>query len=147
MCFLQLFLKMNSKVSIFCAVPYFAVIVDQTIEVTSEFHSTCMIERFIANNFYQNWLTEEFVQLKNVPLSKYQNMPLYDEQLCLRFQIDDLYYIENLYFKFIPGWFITHHANVIYQKKAFVTMFMRNGMSEVKVYLVINHNGHLISIY
>ena len=59
-----------------------------------------MIERFIANNYYQNWLKIEFVQLNKVNLTIYQNMPLYDEQLCMRFEHNDHYYLENLYFKF-----------------------------------------------
>ena len=36
---------------------------------------------------------------------------------------------------------------IICQSKAFVTLFMRNGMSQSNIYLIIDHNGHLISIY
>ena len=89
---------MNSQISIFSAIHGLAIIVDQTIDVTREIHSTQMIERFIANNYYQNWLTLEFVQLNKVNLEEYQNMPLYDEQLCLRFEHNNNYYVENLYF-------------------------------------------------
>ena len=88
---------MNSQISIFSAIYGLAIIVDQTIDVTREIHSTQMIERFIANNYYQNWLTLEFVQLNKVNLTEYQNMPLYDEQLCLRFEHNNNNYVEHLY--------------------------------------------------
>ena len=138
---------MNSQISIFSAIYGLAIIVDQTIDVTREIHSAQMIERFIANNYYQNWLTLEFVQLNKVNLTEYQNMPLNDEQLCLRFEHNNNYYVENLYFKFFSGWFIERHTYAIYQNKAFVTIMMRNGIAQAKVYLIIEHNGHLISIY
>ena len=52
-------------------------------------------------------------------------------------------YVENLYFKFLPGWFIVNMEN-IFQNKA---LLMRNEMASSKIYLIIDHNGHLISIY
>jgi hypothetical protein len=137
---------MNSTCSIFSSIPGLAVLVDQTIETTSEFYSKRMIERFIANNYFQNWFTVEFVQANNVNLEEYQHMPLYNEQLCLRFHLDG-FYVENLYFKFLPGWFIANMEKIICQSKAFVTLFMRNGMLQSNIYLIIDHNGHLISIY
>ena len=101
-----------------------AIIVVQTIDVTREIHSTHMIKRFIAKNFYQNWLTLEFVQLNKVNLTEYQNMPLYDEQLCMRFEHNNNNYVENVYFKFFSGWFIERHTNVIFKNKAVVTIMM-----------------------
>ena len=106
-----------------------------------------MIERFIANNYYQNWLTLEFVQLNKANLTEYQNLPLYDEQLCMRFEHNNNYFVENVYFKFFSGSFIERHTNLIYQNKAFVTIMMRNGIAQANMYLIIEHNGHFIAIY
>ena len=74
-------------------------------------------------------------------------MPLYDEQLCMRFEHNNNNYVENVYFKFFSGWFIERHTNVIYQNKTFLTRMMRNGIAQAKVYLIIEHNGHLKAIY
>lgn len=137
---------MNSICTIFSSIPGLAVLVDQTIETTPEYRSKRMLERYIANNYFQNWFTMEFVEANHVNLEVYQSMPLYDEQLCLRFQMNG-YYVETLYFRFLPGWFIANMERIICQSKAFVTLFMRNGMSQTNIYLIIDHNGHLISIY
>ena len=88
----------------------------------------------------------KFVQANHVNLEKYQSMPLYDEQLCLRFHMNR-FYVETLYFRLLPGWFIAYMEKIIYQSKEFVTLFMRHGMSQSNIYLIIDHNGHLISIY
>ena len=66
-------------------------------------------------------------------MTEFQNMPLYDEQLCMRFEHNDNYYVEILYFKFFSGWFIELHTNVIYQNKTFVTIFMRNGIAQANI--------------
>ena len=137
---------MNSNISIFCSIPGLAVLVDQTIETTSDFHSKRMTERFVANNYFLNWFTTEFVHANNVDLEEYRNMPLYDEQICLRFHLTG-FYVGSLCFKFLLGWFIANMEKIICQSKAFVTLFMRNGMSQSNIYLIIDHNGHLISIY
>lgn len=137
---------MNSNISIFSSIPELAVLVDQTIETTNDCHSKRMLERFVANNYFQNWFTMEFVQANSVNLEEYQNMPIYDEQLCLRFQLNG-FYVETLYFRFLPGWFIANMEKIICPNKAFVTLFMRNGMAQSNIYLIIDHNGHLISIY
>ena len=137
---------MNSNISIFSSIPGLAVLVDQTIETTNDCHSKRMLERYVANNYFQNWFTMEFVQANSVNLQEYQTMPLYDEQLCLRFQLNG-FYVETLYFRFLPGWFIANMEKIICQNKAFVTLFMRKGMAQSNIYLIIDHNGHLISIY
>ena len=137
---------MNSNISIFSSIPGLAVLVDQTIETTNDCHSKRMLERYVANNYFQNWFTMEFVQANSVNLQEYQTMPLYDEQLCLRFQLNG-FYVETLYFRFLPGWFIANMEKIIFQNKAIVTLFMRNGMAQSNIYLIIDHNGHLISIY
>ena len=137
---------MNSNISIFSSIPGLAVLVDQTIETTNDCHSKRMLERYVANNYFQNWFTMEFVQANSVNLQEYQTMHLYDEQLCLRFQLNG-FYVETLYFRFLPGWFIANMEKIIFQNKAFVTLFMRNGMVQSNIYLIIDHNGHLISIY
>ena len=137
---------MNSNISIFSSIPGLAVLVDQTIETTNDCHSKRMLERYVANNYFQNWFTMEFVQANSVNLQEYQTMPLYDEQLCLRFQLNG-FYVETLYFRFLPCWFIANMEKIICQNKAFVTLFMRNGMAQSNIYLIIDHNGHLISIY
>ena len=137
---------MNSNISIFSSIPGLAVLVDQTIETTNDCHSKRMLERYVANNYFQNWFTMEFVQANSVNLQEYQTMPLYDEQLCLRFQLNG-FYVESLYLRFLPGWFIANMEKIIDQNKAFVTLFMRNGMVQSNIYLIIDHNGHLISIY
>ena len=137
---------MNSNISIFSSIPGLAVLVDQTIETTNDCHSKRMLERYVANNYFQNWFTMEFVQANSVNLQEYQTMPLYDEQLCLRFQLNG-FYVETLYFRFLPGWFIANMEKIIFQNKAFVTLFMRKGMVQSNIYLIIDHNGHLISIY
>ena len=62
---------MNSNISIFCSIPGLAVLVDQTIETTSDFHSKRMTERFVANNYFLNWFTVEFVHANNVDLEEY----------------------------------------------------------------------------
>ena len=105
-----------------------------------------MLERFVANNYFQNWFTMEFVEANNVNLEEYQALPIYDERLCLRFQLNG-FYVETLFFKFIPGWFMENMEKIISQNKAFVTLFMRNGTAQSNIYLIIDHNGHLISIY
>ena len=137
---------MNSNISIFSSIPGLAVLVDQTIETTNDCHSKRMLERYVANNYFQNWFTMEFVQANSVNLQEYQTMPLYDEQLCLRFQLNG-FYVETLYFRFLPDWLIANMEKIICQNKAFVTLFMRNGMVQSNIYLIIDHNGHLISIY
>ena len=73
-------------------------------------------------------------------------MPLYDEQLYLRFQLNS-FYVKTLYFIFMPGCFIANMEKIICQNKAFETFFMRNGMARSSIYLIIDYNGHLISIY
>ena len=88
----------------------------------------------------------EFVQANSVNLEEYQTMPLYDEQLYLRFQLNG-FYVETLYFRFLLGWFIANMEKIICQNKAFVTLFIWNGMVQSNIYLIIDHNGHLISIY
>ena len=76
---------MNSICTIISSIPGLAVLVDQTIETTANCHSKRMIERFVGNNYFQNWFTIEFVQANSVNLEEYQAMPLYDKQLSLRF--------------------------------------------------------------
>ena len=85
------------------------------------------------------------IQFNHVDLDEYQYMELFDEQLCLRFEMDGNHYVEILYF--LPGWFIANMEKIIFQNKAFVTLFMRNEMASSKIYLIIDHNSHLISIY
>ena len=109
---------MNSNISIFSSIPGLAVLVDQTIETTNDCHSKRMLERYVANNYFQNWFTMEFVQANSVNLQEYQTMPLYDEQLCLRFQLNG-FYVETLYFRFMPGWFIANMEKIICQSKEF----------------------------
>ena len=87
-------------------------------------------KRFFANNYFQYWFTAEFVQADYVNSEDYQNMPLYDKQICLRFQLTG-YYIDTLYFKFVPEWFIANMETIICNIfKAFVRFFMHNGMSK-----------------
>ena len=138
---------MDSTCQIFSSISGLAMLVDHTRETTEEIHSLRMVERFIANNYFQNWFTDDLIQNKHVDLDEYWNMELFDEQLCLRFDMDGNHYVENLYFKFLPGWFIAHMEKIIFQNKAFVTLFMRNEMASSKIYLIIDHNSHLISIY
>ena len=91
-----------------------------------------MLERFVANNYFQNWFTMEFVKANSVNLEEYQAMALYDKQLCLRFQLNCLD-VETLCFRFMPGWFIANMEKIICHNKAFVTLFMRNGMARSKI--------------
>ena len=72
---------MNSNISIFNSIPGLAVLVDQAIETTNDCHSKRMLERFAANNYFQNWFKMECVQANSVNLEENQTMPLYDEQL------------------------------------------------------------------
>ena len=71
------------------------MLVDETIMTKSDFHSIRMTGRFVANNFFQNWFTAEFVQANNVNLEEYLIMPLYEEQICIRFHLTE-YYAETL---------------------------------------------------
>ena len=40
----------------------------------------------------------EFIITNHVDLDEYQYMELFDEQLCLRFEMDGNHYVEILYF-------------------------------------------------
>ena len=42
-----------------------------------------MLERFMANNYFQKWFTMEFVQANSVNLEEYKAMPLYGLQTAL----------------------------------------------------------------
>ena len=138
---------MDSACQIFSSISGLAMLVDHTCETTEEFYSLRMVERFIANNYFENWFTDDFIETNHVDLDAYQHMELFDEQLCLCFEIYGNHYVENLKFKFLPGWFIANMEKIIFQNKAFVTLFMRNEMASSKIYLIIDHNSHLISIY
>ena len=75
----------------------------------------------------------EFIITNHVDLDEYQYMELFDEQLCLRFEMDGNHYVENLYFNFLPGWFIANMEKIIFQNKAFVTLFMRDEKASSKM--------------
>ena len=138
---------MDSACQIFSSISGLAMLVDHTRETTEEIYSLRIIERFIPNNYFQNLFTDDLIETNHVDLDGYQHKELFDEQLCLRFEMNGNHYFENLYFKFLPGWFIANMEKIIFQNKAFVTLFMRNEMDSSKIYLIIDHNSHLISIY
>ena len=71
-----------------------------------------MLEKFEANNYFQNFFTMEFVQANSVNLEEYQAMHLYDEELCLSFQLNGFYF-ETMYSRFMPGWFIAILEKII----------------------------------
>ena len=135
-----------TSVSIFSSIESLAILVDQTRDVTNEKYSQQSTGRFITNNWLENWFTTEFVIANQVNVDDYIHMPRYDEQITLRF-IGDSFYVENLYFKFLSGWFIAHKAHINTDSKAFVSLFMQNDIKQSNIYLMVNHNGELIEIY
>ena len=57
---------MNSNILIYGSITGLAVLVYQTKETISEFHSILMTERFVANNYFQNCFPAVFIQANNV---------------------------------------------------------------------------------
>ena len=70
---------MDSTCQIFSSIPGLAMIIDHTRETTEEIYSLRMVERFIANNYFQNWFTDDLIQTNHVDLDKYQHMELFDQ--------------------------------------------------------------------
>ena len=59
------------------------MLVDHKRETTEEIYSLRMVERFIANNYFQNWFTDDLIQTNHVDLDEYRHMDIAEYVLSL----------------------------------------------------------------